>query len=92
MTTILDPTDERVPVRRSLAPRPEAITGTVGLLDIAKPRGDVLIAQIEKRLRERLPAVEFRHYKKPTFTKPAPEDLRRKIADECGFVIEALAD
>lgn len=92
MTTILDPTDERVPVRRSLAARPEAITGTVGLLDIAKPRGDVLIAQIEKRLRERLPGVEFRHYKKPTFTKPAPEDLRRKIADECGFVIEALAD
>ena len=92
MTTILDPTDERVPVRRSLAPRPEAITGVVGLLDISKPRGDILIAQLEKRLRERLPAVEFRHYKKPTFTKPAPDDLRRKIADECGFVIEALAD
>ena len=92
MATILDPTDERVPVRRSLSPRPEAITGVVGLLDISKPRGDILIAQIEKRLRERLPAVEFRNYKKPTFTKPAPHDLRRKIADECGFVIEALAD
>jgi len=36
--------------------------------------------------------VEFRHYSKPTFTKPAPEDLRRKIAEECAFVIEALAD
>ena len=92
MTTILDPTDERVPVRRALTARPEAVAGTVALLDISKPRGDVLIAQLESRLRERLPNVEFVHYNKPTFTKPAPEDLRRKIAEECAFVIEALAD
>lgn len=92
MTTILDPTDERVPVKRALTPRPEAVTGVVGLLDISKPRGNVLIDQLELRLSERLPGVEFRRYAKPTFTKPAPEDLRRKIAEECGFVIEALAD
>lgn len=92
MTTILDPTDERVPVRRSLAPRPEAITGTVALLDISKPRGDVFIDQLERRLSVRLPGVTLKRYSKPTFTKPAPVDLRRKIAEECGFVIEALAD
>ena len=92
MTTILDPTDERVPVRRSLTPRPESITGVVGLLNISKPRGEVLIARLEERLRERLPNVEFRNYAKPTFTKPAPLDLRQKIAEECGFIIEALAD
>lgn len=92
MVTILDPTDERVPVRRALAARPEAITGTVALLDISKPRGNVLIDRLESRLRERLPNVEFRRYSKPTFTKPAPLDLRKKIAEECGFVIEALAD
>ena len=66
--------------------------GVVGLLNISKPRGDILIGQLEARLRERLPAVEFRNYAKPTFTKPAPLDLRQKIAEECGFVIEALAD
>jgi hypothetical protein len=92
MTTILDPTDERVPVERTLTPRPEAISGVVGLLDISKARGNVLIDRLEERLRERLPGVEFRRYAKPTFTRPAPEDLRRKIAEECGFVIEALAD
>lgn len=92
MTTILDPTDERVPVRRQLARRPEDISGTVGLLDISKPRGNVLIDRVEDRLRERLPAVEFRRYSKPTFTKPAPEELRKQIAGECDFVIEALAD
>ncbi|GAB4330195.1 MAG: hypothetical protein Kow0010_15080 [Dehalococcoidia bacterium] len=92
MTTILDPTDERVPVRRTLTERPEAITGTVGLLDISKPRGNVLIDRLQERLGERLPGVTFQRYAKPTFTKPAPEDLRRKIAQECDFVIEALAD
>lgn len=92
MAVILDPTDERVPVRRSLAARPEAVTGTVALLDISKPRGNVLIDQLEARLRDRLPGVTFKRYAKPTFTKPAPDDLRRKIAEECGFVIEALAD
>jgi hypothetical protein len=92
MTTILDPTDERTPIRRSLTARPEAITGTVGLLDIAKPRGNVLLDRLETRLGERLPGVTFKRYRKPTFTKPAPEELRRQIAEECDFVIEALAD
>ena len=41
---ILDPTDERVPVRRSLAARPEGVIGTVGLLDINKARGDVMLS------------------------------------------------
>jgi hypothetical protein len=89
---ILDPTDERVPIERELTPRPEHITGTVGLLDISKPRGNVLLDRLEQLFAERLPNVEVRRYAKPTFTKPAPEDLRRKIAEECGFVIEALAD
>src|SRR3712207_9166168 len=79
---IIDPTDERVPIKRSLTPRPEAISGTVALLDIAKPRGDVLIARLEERLGERLPGVTLKSYRKPTFTKPAPEALRREIAAE----------
>jgi hypothetical protein len=89
---ILDPTDERRPIQRQLAPRPPAIDGAIALLDISKPRGDVLIDRLEVRLRERLPGVEVRRYRKPTFTKPAPEDLRREILRDCAFVIEALAD
>ena len=33
-----------------------------------------------------------RRYQKPTFTKPAPVDLRHEIATQCDLVIEALAD
>ena len=41
MTRIVDPTDERVPLSRTLAPRPQRLSGVVALLDIVKPRGDV---------------------------------------------------
>jgi hypothetical protein len=89
---ILDPTDERRPIERTLSRRPTVLDGPVALLDISKPRGDVLIDRIEERLRARLPAVTLRRYRKPTFTRPAPEDLRREILRDCGYVIEALAD
>ena len=92
MTTILDPTDERVPVARSVTPRPGSVRGNVALLDISKPRGNVLLDQLELRLAERLPDVSITRYAKPTFTKPAPDVLRRDIRDASDFVIEALAD
>ena len=89
---IVDPTDERVPIKRTLAERSGQIRGRVAMLDIAKPRGDVLMNRLAEHLGKRLPAVEIKRYRKPTFTKPAPEDLRRRIAEESDFVIEALAD
>ena len=46
------------------------------------------------RLEQRLVAdgLTVRRYTKPTFTKPAPVDLRHEIAVQCEVVIEALAD
>lgn len=88
---LLDPTSERSVLERALLPRPDSLSGkTVGLLDISKPRGDVFLDRIEQRLTE-LGAV-VRRYRKPTFTKPAPVDLRHEIATQCEVVIEALAD
>ena len=91
MTTLLDPTSERVPATRLRAPRLAAIEGhTIGLLDIAKARGDVFLDQLEKRLAER--GAKVLRFKKPTFTQPAPIDLRHEIAQKCAAVVEALAD
>lgn len=88
---LLDPSNERSAPHRSLLARPESVAGlTVGLLDIIKPRGDVFLDRIEQRLREA--GAEVRRYRKPTFTKPAPVDLRQEIATQCQVVIEALAD
>ena len=38
------------------------------------------------------PRATVRRYRKPTFAKPAPVDLRHEIAGQCHVVIEALAD
>ena len=92
MTIILDPTDESVPVERQVTERSGSVEGVLGLLDIRKPRGDVLLDELETLLGASLPGVEIKRYSKPTFTKPCPDDLRRTIRDECDFVVEALAD
>jgi hypothetical protein len=71
--------------------RPVTLKGlTVGLLDISKARGDVFLDRIEERLVEI--GADVRRFKKPTFTKPAPVDLRHEISIQCQVVIEALAD
>ncbi len=91
MTALLDPTSERAPTERSLSPRiSDLSTTTVALLDISKPRGDVFIKRLEELFRGK--GVKVRHYRKPTFSKPAPVDLRQRIAAECTAVVEALAD
>jgi hypothetical protein len=88
---LLDPTGERTVLERQLLTRPARLDGlTVGLLDISKPRGDVFLDRIEERLTTLGANVE--RYRKPTFTKPAPVDLRHEIATTCNVVIEALAD
>lgn len=88
---LLDPTAERSAATRPRARRPATLDGaTIGLLDIRKARGDVFL----DRLAELLTARGFRveRFVKPTFTKPAPIDLRREISRTCDVVIEALAD
>lgn len=89
---ILDPGDESVPVTRSLASRGTELTGRLALLDITKPRGNVLLDQLETLLKAKAPGIEVTRYSKPTFTKPAPAELRAEIRDANDLVVEALAD
>ena len=93
MTTryLLDPTSERALAERQRLARPATVAGlTIGLLDIRKPRGDVFLDQLERRLAT--DGATVKRFVKPTFTKPAPVDLRHEIATQCDLVIEALAD
>ena len=88
---VLDPTDERTPPVRQRVARLDAVLGkTIALLDISKARGDVFLERLGKRLSEHGARVLF--FKKPTFARPAPVDLRQEIAARCDAVIEALAD
>jgi hypothetical protein len=89
--TVLDPTGERASLTRPRIDRPASLDKmVVALLDISKPRGNVFLDRVETRLNEQ--GLQTKRYAKPTFTKPAPVDLRERIAAECGAVIEALAD
>jgi hypothetical protein len=88
---LLDPTGERATTARPRAPRLPSLEGRrVALLDIRKPRGDVFLDRIAVRLAER--GAQVVRFTKPTFTKPAPLDLRQSIGQQCDAVIEALAD
>lgn len=90
-TVVLDPTGEQASAVIAPAPRPTSLEGrTVGLLDISKPRGDIFLDTVESRLVAMGARVE--RYRKPTFAKPAPVDLRHEISQQCEVVIEALAD
>ena len=91
MRTVLDPTGEMQAPGRVLLPRPATLRGrTVGLLDISKARGDVVLDRLEQLLTA--DGAHVRRYRKPTFARPAPVDLRHEIAEQCEVVIEALAD
>jgi len=75
----LDPTDS-VAVPRKSAPRPTTLDGkVVTLLDISKAKGDHLLDRIEELLRERTAPKAILRRKKPTFARPAPDDLRQQI-------------
>jgi len=91
MTTVLDPTGGRSADTLQAVDRPPNLDGlTVGLLDISKARGDKFLDQLESRLTDR--GITVKRFMKPTFSKPAPVDLRHEIAESCDAVIEALAD
>jgi hypothetical protein len=88
---LLDPTGELEPATRARVPRPSSLDGrTVGLLDISKARGDVYLDRVAELLEAKGLRVE--RFKKPTFAKVAPIDLRHEIATKCDVIIEALAD
>jgi hypothetical protein len=91
MITVLDPTGEREASVVPRVARPADLRGvTVGLLDISKARGNVFLDRIAEHLGER--GATITRFTKPTFTKPAPTDLRQEITEQCAVVIEALAD
>ena len=89
--TVLDPTAEQRAATREPLPRPAGLAGRrVGLLDISKARGDVVLDRLAELLAQ--DGAQVQRYAKPTFARPAPVDLRHEISEQCEVVIEALAD
>ena len=76
-----------MPERR---PQPRPDRAKVKELSATLQACSISLDQLEERLVER--GASVKRYAKPTFTKPAPIDLRHEIATECDAVVEALAD
>ena len=89
---LLDPTNEEVPVARQITPRPETVKGRVAFMDISKRKGNLLLDRLQEAFEQRLPQIEITRYRKPTFSKPAPDELRQEIKAANDFVVVALAD
>jgi hypothetical protein len=91
---IVNPFDETPHNRAAAAGRLATLAGRkVALLDISKPGGSIFLDRIETLLKDRYGVGHVMRVMKPTFSKPAPEDVIDRIASEkVDAVIEALAD
>jgi predicted nucleic acid-binding protein len=88
MDRFVSPLDDSV----GFAPRLASLEGvTIGLLDIAKPRGQEFLDRLAALLAERHGVGEVVRLRKPTFTRVAPDEVIHE-ASRCGAVVEALAD
>jgi hypothetical protein len=88
----VSPIDPRVREPVPPAPRLATLEGaTIGLLDIAKPRGAELLDRLAELLVTRHGVAEVVRLRKPTFTRVAPDEVIHE-ASRCGAVVEALAD
>lgn len=89
--TLLDPTAESEPVARPRIARPPELAGLrIGLLDIAKMRGDEFLDRVDELFAAR--GIAVKRYKKRIFMDRAAPELVQQIRSECDVVVEGLAD
>jgi hypothetical protein len=92
MPIYVSPIDDRAREAVAFATRlPELRNQTVGLVDIAKPKGREFLDRVEELLRDRYQVADVVRLTKPTFTRPAPPEVLSE-AERCGAVLVALAD
>jgi hypothetical protein len=90
--TLVHPGNENVLQAAPPPPRLAALTGKrIGLLDISKPGGNLFLDRLESILRERYGVADVLRARKPTFAKPAPQQVIEQLHG-MDAVIEALAD
>jgi hypothetical protein len=86
-----DPTAELTDVlRERLSPSKQLSDAVIALLSISKERSDEFLDSVAQNLvAEGHNVVRFR---KPTYTRPAPEPLVQDIVEQCDVVVVGLAD
>ncbi len=92
MTRLYDPTV--APSQEAgLAPRLGDLNDKViGMLDISKAKGNYFLDRLAERIFEQFRPKAIMRRMKPTYARPAPEELRKELEQQCDLIIEALAD
>ena len=92
-TVLLDPIASNNVSDKFLSPRIDDLNGKVmGLLNISKSGSDIFLDRVEELMREHFDLADVVRVTKPTFSRPAPQELITELADQCDFVVEGLAD
>jgi len=93
-TRLVNPLDETPRPDAKPAPRLGSLKDkTIGLLDISKPGGSHYLNRMEELLTQKYGVRRVVRKTKPTFTRPAPEEVIDFFKSEgCHAVVEALAD
>jgi hypothetical protein len=90
---LLDPTDQEMRQRRTLAPRLTGLRGKVGgFLDNRKQNANVLLERIAARLRHEYGMAEAVHRAKFVYSRVAAPALIDELADRCDFIVAAIGD
>jgi hypothetical protein len=90
---LLDPTDQEVLQRRTLAPRVAEVRGKVGgFLDNRKQNAGVLLDHIAERLSAECGMADAIHRAKFIYSRVAEPAIIDELAERCDFVVAAIGD
>ncbi|HLH69294.1 MAG TPA: hypothetical protein VKY90_09760 [Candidatus Dormibacteraeota bacterium] len=93
-SVLVSPTPSSEAHQFSLAPRRIRDLGgrTVGLLDSGKFNSDRLLEAVADLLKDRYAVGEIVRRRKPTFSRPVPEEMAQELAARCDVVIAGVGD
>lgn len=90
---LLDPTDQEMLQRRTLAPRLVGLRGKVGgFLDNRKQNANVVLERIAEHLSATYGMAAAVHRAKFIYSRVAEPALIDELAERCDFVVAALGD
>ena len=89
---ILDPTGFDSQPPKPMAKRLDTLKGkTIGLLDIGFPNGGVFFDRVEELLKNKYGVAETVRRAKPSPARPAKDEVRKELIDDCDAIVEGLS-
>lgn len=89
---ILDPTGFDSQPPKAMAKRLDTLKGkTIGLLDIGFPNGGVFLDRVEELLKTKYGVAETVRRAKPSPARPAKDEVRKELIDDCDAIVEGLS-